>query len=68
MDYLGESLSKAASETVCDLARDNAQGGVIAVDDAGNVALPLNCPGMYRGVIHSDGVPLVAIFADEELT
>ena len=31
------------------------------------VALPLNCPGMYRGVIRSDGVPLVAIFADEEL-
>ena len=32
------------------------------------VALPLNCPGMYRGVIRSDGVPLVAIFADEKLT
>ena len=38
MDYLGESLSKAASKAVSDLARDNAQGGVIAVDDAGNGA------------------------------
>jgi beta-aspartyl-peptidase (threonine type) len=38
MEYLGESLSKAASQAVSDLAQDNAQGGVIAVDDAGNGA------------------------------
>lgn len=38
MEYLGESLSKAASEAVSDLAQDNAQGGVIALDDAGNGA------------------------------
>lgn len=30
-------------------------------------ALPLNWGGMYRGIIRSDGVPLVAIFADDEL-
>ena len=31
------------------------------------VALPLNSSGMYRGVIKSDGIPLTAIFDDDEL-
>lgn len=35
---------------------------------AGSVALPLNCDGMYRGVIRPDGVPLTAIFSDDELS
>lgn len=35
---------------------------------AGPVALPLNCDGMYRGVIRPDGVPLTAIFFDDELS
>ena len=30
-------------------------------------AMPMNCEGMYRGVIGEDGIPKVAIFADEEL-
>lgn len=31
------------------------------------VALPLNCSGMYRGVVGPDGVPKTAIFDDDEL-
>ena len=31
------------------------------------VAMPLNCSGMYRGVIREDGVPKTAIFDDDEL-
>ena len=30
--------------------------------------MPLNCPGMYRGVIREDGVPQTAIFKDEEVS
>lgn len=30
--------------------------------------MPLNCPGMYRGLIGVDGVPKTAIFSDEELS
>ncbi|KAF8316353.1 N-terminal nucleophile aminohydrolase [Clavulina sp. PMI_390] len=67
MEFLGESVSKAASKAVKELAEENAQGGVIAIDEEGNAALPLNSPGMYRGIIREDGVPLVAIFSDEEL-
>ena len=32
------------------------------------VAFSLNCSGMYRGVIRGDGVPLTAIFFDEEMS
>lgn len=31
------------------------------------VAMPLNCPGMYRGVVRADGNPKVAIFRDDDL-
>ena len=31
------------------------------------VAMPLNCSGMYRGVIKEDGTPKTAIFDDDEL-
>jgi hypothetical protein len=34
----------------------------------GAVALSMNCSGMYRGVIRPNGVPLTAIFSDEQLT
>jgi len=30
--------------------------------------MPLNCEGMYRGVIKEDGVAKVAIFHDDVLT
>lgn len=32
-----------------------------------SVTMPLNCEGMYRGVIREDGVPKTAIFADDKL-
>ncbi|KAF7428376.1 hypothetical protein PC9H_007599 [Pleurotus ostreatus] len=32
------------------------------------VAMPLNCEGMYRGVIKEDGVPNTAIFDDDVLS
>ena len=31
-------------------------------------ALPLNCQGMYRGVIEEDGISKVAIFHDDVLS
>lgn len=32
------------------------------------VAMPLNCTGMYRGVVRSDGIPKTAIFNDDVLS
>ncbi|KAL5485117.1 hypothetical protein ACEPAI_7759 [Sanghuangporus weigelae] len=67
MKFLGESVQKASANVVRTLGENEGTGGVIALDEQGNYALPLNSTGMYRGVIKSDGVPKVAIFSDEEL-
>lgn len=40
---------------------------MIILDAKGNFAFPMNSLGMYRGTIGKDGVPMTAIFADEEL-
>ena len=37
-------------------------GGVIAMDAQGNIALVFNTPGMYRGYINKDGELHTAIF------
>lgn len=42
-------------------------GGAIVLAADGRVAAPFNTQGMYRGWIGADGVPHVAIFADESL-
>ncbi|OAX40522.1 N-terminal nucleophile aminohydrolase [Rhizopogon vinicolor AM-OR11-026] len=67
MQYLGESLAEATQNVIDDLFNEGGMGGIIALDKDGNVALPLNCSGMYRGVIRPDGVPLTGIFFDDQL-
>jgi L-asparaginase / beta-aspartyl-peptidase len=67
MRYAGQSLEEAARAVVINmLAPAGGSGGVIAVDQAGNVSLPFNCSGMYRGVVRGDGRLLTAIY-DEPL-
>jgi L-asparaginase / beta-aspartyl-peptidase len=63
----GQSVEAAASAVVTELAADHGDGGLIAVDSHGNVALPFNSQGMYRGVVTSEQAPRTAIYAGEEL-
>jgi beta-aspartyl-peptidase (threonine type) len=37
-------------------------GGLIAVDREGNIALPFNTAGMYRGCIKKDGIKVIYIY------
>ncbi|KAJ3724984.1 asparaginase [Lentinula guzmanii] len=67
VQLLGEPIATAAQVAVETLRRDGGVGGVIILDSEGNVATPLNCEGMYRGLIREDGVPKTAIFDDEVL-
>ena len=62
MKYLGETVGQAAQNVVAGLAEMGGSGGLIAVDGAGNVALPFNSQGMYRGVIGADGQARTAIW------
>ncbi|MFD1139967.1 isoaspartyl peptidase/L-asparaginase family protein [Larkinella insperata] len=64
LDYKGLSLQEACDWVVQHKLKDmGGEGGLIAVDRAGNVALPFNSEGMYRGWRNQAGEGEVAIFA-----
>lgn len=64
MEYGGKSLADAADEVVHQKLRVvDGSGGMIAVDTLGNVAMPFNTEGMYRGYIRPGQTPFVAIHA-----
>lgn len=63
MEYKGLSLEAAANEVVHGrLPKIGGDGGLIAVDAAGNVALPFNTEGMYRAYRTSAGHREIAIY------
>jgi beta-aspartyl-peptidase (threonine type) len=63
MEYKGLSVQQAAEEVVMKkLVQRGGEGGVIAVDAQGNVAMPFNSEGMYRGYVKADGKPTVLIY------
>jgi beta-aspartyl-peptidase (threonine type) len=64
MRYLGESVGQAAQNVVAGLAGVGGSGGLIAVDRAGNVALPFNSQGMYRGMMGADGAAKTAVWRE----
>lgn len=65
MRYLGEDLATAAEHVVMqDLAPNDGSGGLIAVDRHGNVSLPFNCEGMYRGAVGTKLGRMTAIYRD----
>ena len=49
MRYGGESLARAARQALGRVAALGGEGGMIAVDRSGNVAMPFVSEGMYRG-------------------
>ncbi len=62
MKYKGLSLKDAANETIEHLAEIGGEGGLIAVDSLGNVVLPFNSEGMYRGFITENENFVVEIY------
>ena len=65
MKYKGLSLEDAARETIEYLSKINGEGGLIAVDSLGNVTLPFNSEGMYRGSAQTDGATKIEIYKAE---
>jgi beta-aspartyl-peptidase (threonine type) len=49
MEYKGLSLTDAAVEAVRQMEKLGGTGGLAAIDRHGNIAMPFNTPGMYRG-------------------
>jgi beta-aspartyl-peptidase (threonine type) len=61
MKYKSIDLTTAARETIDNLTAIGGEGGIIAVDTNGNISLPFNSEGMYRGYIR-DGQPVTEIY------
>ena len=65
MRYAGDSLAKAADTVIMErVPALGGNGGVIALDSSGNVRLPFNTSGMYRGYIDAKGKREVAIYRE----
>jgi L-asparaginase / beta-aspartyl-peptidase len=66
MEYKGATLEQAAAATLAKVAQLGGDGGVVAIDRRGNVAMPFNTPGMYRGFRLSTGAGAVEIFGEKK--
>lgn len=67
MHYTGATLQEAADAVVHGvLVEQGATGGIVAVDKDGNIAMPFNTPGMYRGHVGPDGEIVVEIYGGED--
>jgi len=65
MEYKGISLKEAADFIINDkMVKFNGDGGLIALDKEGNIAMPFNTKGMYRGYKKSNGKTVVKIFKE----
>lgn len=62
MEYRGLSLQPAAEELIHQhLPKLGGDGGIIAIDAQGNIALEFNTQGMFRGARNSSGKRQIAI-------
>lgn len=67
VEYKGMTLQEAADAVVMKkLVERGGSGGIIALDKKGNIAMPFNSEGMYRGCITTDGKVIVEIFRNEK--
>ena len=65
MQFGAATLEEAARTVVMEeLVAADGEGGIVAVDPAGKVALVFNTPGMYRASIDAAGEKIVAIYAE----
>lgn len=66
MRYAGKTLQDAAEDVVMKQLVDiKGEGGVIAIDQEGNISMPFNSEGMYRGYIREKGGAKTFIYKDE---
>ena len=63
MEYKGKTLKQAANEVVMKkLKAIGGEGGLIAIDAKGNIVLPFNTAGMYRGFMKGHGEIKIDIY------
>src|SRR5216117_15055 len=62
IEYRGMKLQEAAQMALDNVAKLGGTGGLIAIDREGNMALPFNTSGMYRGYVDPNGEYVVEIY------
>lgn len=65
MEYKNMSVDQACREEIRKLTELQGDGGVIAVDAKGNIAMEFNTSGMFRGFAKSTGEKEIAIFKND---
>jgi L-asparaginase / beta-aspartyl-peptidase len=65
MEYGGMRIDRAARAGIGKVEDLGGDGGVIALDARGNLAMPFNTEGMYRGYVTRDGEVVTKIYGDE---
>lgn len=65
MKYKNLSLQDAAQFVINDkLKKQKGDGGVIAIDKFGNIAMPFNTQGMFRAFMLDDGIPVIKLYGE----
>lgn len=64
MEYQAAPVQTAADRVIQKLQKLGGDGGIIAMDAVGNMAVSFNSEGMYRAYIGSDGKPVIQIYKD----
>lgn len=62
MEYKGLSVVEASKIALDKVGKMGGDGGLIALDRKGNITMPFNTEGMYRGAITADGKIEVSIY------
>ena len=64
MEYKGKSVGEAAQNVIRKLSDMGGNGGIITMDSKGNISMPFNTAGMYRGFRKAGQAPEIFIYKD----
>jgi beta-aspartyl-peptidase (threonine type) len=62
MEHCSMPLERAAQTVLAKITGLGGTGGLIAIDKNGNISLPFNTAGMYRGHVDLTGQPVIEIY------
>lgn len=62
MEYQNKDIKTATQEVISEIGKMGGDGGLIALDKNGNIAMEMNTAGMYRGAITDKGEVEVMIY------
>lgn len=68
MKLKGESLERAGTDVLAELAHAGGEGGIIGLTAEGEIVMAMNCAGMFRGWMDlSENKPRVGIFCNDHV-